>query len=256
MKTPPSEAAPPPTLIVTPTYNERENLPGLVAEVFQAVPEVDLLVVDDESPDGTAELCRELSRQWPRLRLLRRQGPRALGRAYVAGLQFGLDRGYSVIGTIDADLSHSPHHLPDLIRGIARGADVVIGSRYVPDGGTINWGLPRMLLSRVANRFSAFLLGLPARDVTSGYRLYRASLLRRIELGQIRSSGYSFLVELLYRAHRLGARVEETPIVFHDRRMGRSKLRSREIYVGALRLLGLRLSPPPGRGHHDIPPKG
>ncbi len=229
------------TLVVAPTYNERENVEALGQRLFRIAPEVDLVVVDDDSPDGTADLCRKLAGRWPRLFLLQREGPRALGKAYVAGLRYGLERGYSVIGTMDADLSHSPEYLPRLLAAIESGAEVAMGSRYVPDGGTINWGLGRMLLSRAANRFSALLLGIPARDVTSGFRLYRASVLQGIGLERIRSTGYSFLVELLYRAHLAGARLAEVPIVFHDRRMGRSKLRSREIYLGAWRLLGLRM---------------
>ena len=231
-------------LLVVPTYNERENLERLAESVFEAVEGVELLVVDDASPDGTAELCAELAGRFPRLRLLRRPGPRGLGRAYLAGFEYGLERGFDVIGTLDGDLSHSPDFLPGMLDALEAGADVVVGSRYVRDGGTLNWGLRRILLSWAANRFSAFLLRIPARDVTSGYRLYRAGVLRRLGLAQVRSTGYSFLVELLYRAHRLGAGIAERPIVFHDRRLGRSKLSSREIYLGAFRLLGLRLAPP------------
>lgn len=242
-----ADSAPAPhprVLLVTPTYNERENLEALAEGVFGAVEEAHLLVVDDASPDGTAEHCERLSRRFPRLSVLRREGRRALGAAYVAGFRYGLDHGYDVIGTMDGDLSHSPEHLPAMLGALLEGADVVVGSRYVPGGGTVHWGLRRILLSRLANRFSAFLLRVPARDVTSGFRLYRAGVLRRLGLDDVRSTGYSFLVELLYRAHRLGAVIRERPIVFHDRRRGRSKLRSREIYVGALRLLGLRLVPP------------
>jgi len=234
----------PRVLLVVPTYNERENVESLAEGVFEAVEGVELLVVDDASPDGTAELCEELAERFPRLRLLRRRGPRGLGRAYVAGFEYGLERSFDVVGTLDGDLSHSPGFLPAMLSALHGGADVVVGSRYVRDGGTINWGLRRTLLSWLANRFSAFLLRIPARDVTSGYRLYRADVLRRLGLAQVRSTGYSFLVELLYRAHRLGATIAERPIVFHDRRTGRSKLRSREIYLGAFRLLGLRLAPP------------
>lgn len=242
---PASEAAPAPrVLIVTPTYNERENLQALAEELFRASEEVALLVVDDGSPDGTADHCEGLRRRFPRLSLLRRRGRRALGGAYLAGFRYGLEHGYDVIGTMDGDLSHSPEHLPALLEAMEAGADVVVGSRYVRDGGTVNWGVRRILLSWLANRFSAFLLRIPAHDVTSGFRLYRAGVLRRIGLDDVRSTGYSFLVELLYRAHRLGATIEERPIVFHDRRRGKSKLRTREIYLGALRLLGLRLAPP------------
>lgn len=241
------EEAPAPrprVLLVTPTYNERENLEALAEGVFGAFEEACLLVVDDASPDGTSEHCERLQRRFPRLSLLRRKGRRGLGAAYLAGFRYGLEHGYDVIGTMDGDLSHAPDHLPAMLAAFAAGADVVVGSRYVPGGGTVNWGVRRRLLSWTANRFSAFLLRIPAHDVTSGFRLYRAEVLRRIGLGEVRSTGYSFLVELLYRAHRLGARIEERPIVFHDRRRGKSKLRSREIYFGALRLLGLRLVPP------------
>lgn len=242
---PAAEAAPAPrVLIVTPTYNERENLQALAEELFRGSEEVALLVVDDGSPDGTAEHCEGLKRRFPRLSLLRRPGRRALGGAYLAGFRYGLAHGYDVIGTMDGDLSHRPEHLPALLDALAAGADVVVGSRYVPGGGTVNWGFRRRFLSWAANRFSAFLLRIPAHDVTSGFRLYRAGVLRRIGLDDVRSTGYSFLVELLYRTHRLGASIDERPIVFHDRRNGKSKLRSREIYLGALRLLGLRLVPP------------
>ena len=232
--------------MVIPTYDERDNLARVVDELFAATPDLHALVVDDASPDGTAALCRDLMAERPGLRLLERRGPRALGRAYVAGLQYGLEHGYELVGTMDADLSHAPRYLPEMHRRLATGADVVIGSRYVPDGGTLNWGLRRMLLSRAANRFSSVLLGIPVRDVTSGYRLYRTALLRKVGLDAIKSTGYSFLVELLYRAHLAGGSLTEVPIVFHDRRLGRSKLRSREIYLGALRVLGLRLLPPRG----------
>jgi dolichol-phosphate mannosyltransferase len=230
-------------LIVTPTYNERENLEALAEGVFEATEGVRLLVVDDASPDGTADHCELLMRRFPRLALLRRDGRRALGAAYLAGFRYGLEQGYDVIGTMDGDLSHVPEHLPEMLDALEAGADVVVGSRYVPDGGTVNWGIRRILLSWLANRFSAFLLRIPAHDVTSGFRLYRADVLRRIGRDEIRSTGYSFLVELLYRAHRTGAEIAERPIVFRDRRLGRSKLRSREIYLGAFRLLGLRLAP-------------
>lgn len=233
-----------PTLIVVPTYNERENLPELVARLDAAVDDLDVLIVDDGSPDGTADTCRELARDRPRLHLLERQGPRGLGRAYRAGFRFGIEHGYRAIGTMDADLSHAPAYLPGMLAELDDGHEVVIGSRYIRDGGTINWRLRRVLLSYAANRFSSFLLRIPVHDVTSGYRLYAADLLARIDFDAVRSSGYSFLVELLFRAHRAGGRLAEVPIVFHDRTLGHSKLRSREIYIGMLRLLSLRLHPP------------
>lgn len=231
----------PGALLVVPTYNERANLQELVTRFFAAVPHCHLLIVDDESPDGTADLCSELQRDHPGLHLLRRTGARGLGRAYIAGLRYGLERRYEVIGTMDADLSHNPEHLKAMLP-LARVNDVVVGSRYIRDGGTINWRIRRIVLSWLANRFAAWLLRIPAHDMTSGYRLYRRQALEQIPLEEITSNGYSFLVELLYRLHRQGCTVAESPIIFYDRTMGESKLAPREIYVGAFRLIRLRLS--------------
>lgn len=228
-------------LLVAPTYNERDNLQELVTRVFTAAPDCHLLVVDDDSPDGTADLCGELQGRYPGLRLLRRTGARGLGRAYLAGLRYGLERRYAVIGTLDADLSHNPDHLKAMLP-LTLGHDVVVGSRYIRDGGTINWRIRRILLSWLANRFAAWLLRVPAHDMTSGYRLYRRRALERIPLDEITSNGYSFLVEMLYRLHRAGCTIAESPIVFYDRTLGESKLSPREIYVGAFRLIRLRLS--------------
>lgn len=229
-------------LLVIPTYNERDNLEELVERVFAAAPRCHLLVVDDASPDGTAELCVELQGRFPRLLLQRRTGSRGLGRAYVAGLTQGIEQGFELLGTMDADLSHDPDHLPAMLT-LALTHDVVIGSRYIRDGGTINWRIRRILLSWLANRFVAWLLRMPVHDATSGYRLYRAEVLATLGLRQITSTGYSFLVELLYRLNRQGSTIAESPIVFYDRTLGESKLATREIYVGAVRLLRLRLSP-------------
>ena len=226
-------------LVVVPTFNERGNLAELVGRFFAEAPGLDLLVVDDESPDGTAEICRQLQQRFPRLRLLERKGPRGLGRAYLAGIQLGLAEGYEVIGTMDGDLSHNPSYLPQMLAHSAE-TDVVIGSRYIKDGGTVNWRLRRILLSWLANLFAAKLLGVAAHDMTSGFRLYRAAALRRIDLESIRSSGYSFLVEMLQLLARAGATITEVPIVFTDRTMGDSKLGGREIYLGAFHLLRMR----------------
>ncbi len=227
-------------LMVAPTYNERANLEFLAGAFFGFASDAHLLIVDDRSPDGTAERCRELAAQYPRLHCLERSGPRGLGRAYLEGMQWGLERGFAVVGTMDADLSHHPRHLPSMIQALGR-ADVVVGSRYVRDGGTVNWRVRRILLSRTANAFAARLLNLPAHDVTSGFRLYRAEVMRRISFASITSNGYSFLAEMLYRLRRAGASIAEVPIMFHDRTLGVSKLAPREIYVGAYRLVRLRL---------------
>jgi dolichol-phosphate mannosyltransferase len=228
--------------MVVPTYNESANLPELAQRFFdekERNPGLELLIVDDRSPDGTGEVCRELQSRFAGLHLLERDGPRGLGRAYLAGLRWGLERGYDVVGTMDADLSHDPRHLPAMVARL-QDADVVIGSRYVRDGGTVNWRLRRIVLSWLANRFAAFLLGVPVHDMTSGYRLYRAAALRRIGLDGITSTGYSFLAELLFLLYRSGARLAESPILFVDRTLGKSKLGSREIYLGALHLMRMR----------------
>jgi dolichol-phosphate mannosyltransferase len=227
-------------LVIVPTYNEAENLERILGRLAASVPSAHALVVDDGSPDGTADLVRALSAELPRLHLLERRGERGLGRAYVAGLERGLAAGYDVLGTMDADLSHDPAYLPAMLAALAQ-ADVAVGSRYVAGGGTVHWGLYRRLLSRFANRFSARLLGLAARDLTSGFRLYRAAALAAVDLADITSTGYSFLVELLYRLQSAGARIAESPIVFVDRRRGRSKLSPLEIPRGAYHLIRLRL---------------
>lgn len=230
-----------PTLLIVPTYNESANIAELVTRFFASVENVHLIVVDDESPDRTADLCEQLQAQHPNLLVLRRTGERGLGRAYLAGITYGLEHGFRIIGTMDADMSHDPAYLPRMLR-LLDDADVVIGSRYIRDGGTINWRIRRIVLSWLANKYAAKLLGIRAHDLTSGYRLYRRWTLEKLHPETVKSTGYSFLVELLYRAHVLGARIAESPIIFYDRTMGASKLQSREIYRGALNLLSLRFS--------------
>jgi dolichol-phosphate mannosyltransferase len=229
------------TLVVIPTYNEAGNIAELVQRMFENLSGIHILVVDDRSPDQTAELVEKLTETYPNLRVLRRDGDRGLGHALTAGILYGLDNQFEIIGTMDGDLSHDPKYLPSML-GLLRDSDVVIGSRYVRDGGTVNWPIRRILLSWLANKFAAALLQIPAHDITSGFRLYRRSTLESIRTVQIKSSGYSFLCELLYRAYRRGARIGEYPIVFHDRTLGVSKLHRREIYLGAVNLLRLRFS--------------
>ena len=229
------------TLIIVPTYQESSNIAQLVPQFFASAGNAHLLVVDDDSPDGTAEVVETLMASYPNLGILRRQGERGLGRAYTAGIRQGLERGFQIIGTMDADLSHNPAYLPHMLALFTK-ADVVVGSRYVPDGGTVNWAIGRILLSWLANKFAALLLQIPAHDITSGYRLYRRNVLEWMRTEEVRSTGYSFLAEVLYRVHRGGARIVEYPIIFHDRILGVSKLHRREIYLGALHLLRLRFS--------------
>jgi dolichol-phosphate mannosyltransferase len=226
-------------LVIVPTYNERDNIGTLLTQVFAAVPEAEVLVVDDGSPDGTADHARSLAGEHRRVEVMVRD-ERGLGTAYLAGFRHGISHGFDVIVTMDADLSHDPKYLPDMLATLAD-SDVVIGSRYIRDGGTINWRIRRILLSWLANRFARAVLGLPGCDLTSGYRVYRRDVLTKLNLDRIRSNGYSFLVEVLYLLQRAGARVAERPIVFFDRRLGTSKISRAEIWRGALTLLRLRL---------------
>ena len=229
------------TLMIVPTYKESSNIAQLVPQFFAHAGSAHLLVVDDDSPDGTADMVQTLMATYPNLGVLRRRGERGLGRAYTAGIRHGLENGFQIIGTMDADLSHNPAYLPHMI-ALLKTCDVVIGSRYIPDGGTVNWTIRRILLSWLANKFAALLLQIPAHDITSGYRLYRRNALEWMRTDEVRSTGYSFLAEVLYRAHLGGARIAEYPIIFHDRVLGLSKLHRREIYLGALNLLRLRFS--------------
>ncbi len=217
------------TIVVLPTYDERENIPAMLAAVRHVLPAADVLVVDDSSPDGTAAVVEEAAADLGQIKLLRRPGKQGLGSAYREGFALALDEGYDVVVTMDVDFSHDPAVLPDLLALIAAGADAVIGSRYVPGGGTLDWPLHRRLLSRWGNRYTALVLDLQVRDCTSGYRAYRAAALRRIEPSTTTAEGYAFLTELVRRLVRAGFRVTETPIVFADRRLGRSKMSGRII---------------------------
>lgn len=211
------------TLIIIPTYNERENVPRLVEQILAAVPSAHLLLVDDNSPDGTADLAEQLFGDNPNFFVLRRTGLRGLGRSYVDGFLQGVAAGYPRMVQMDADLSHNPQFLPDLIR-VARAADVVIGSRYCAGGGVRDWPLRRRLLSRFANMYVRAIIGFTVHDSTSGFRCYTRRALEKMQLEQIVSNGYAFQVEMTQRAHRAGLRIVETPIVFVDREQGKSKI--------------------------------
>ena len=229
-------------LIILPTYNEAENVLQVSKEGLAQDPSLDVLVVDDNSPDGTAHLVESSITQEPRLHLLRREGKLGLGSAYLAGFRYGLDRGYDRMLTMDCDLSHNPNDLPRLLAAAAD-SDLVIGSRYVPGGGISNWPLHRRLLSRFANLYTRVLLRLPVRDCTSGYRCYSRRVLEAIDTFTIQSSGYSFLEEMVWRVHRAGFRIREVPIVFEDRRAGSSKIGRAEIYHAAWHVLVTAFKP-------------
>jgi glycosyltransferase involved in cell wall biosynthesis len=220
-------------LVVVPTLNEAANLPELTRRVFAAVPGAHLLIVDDRSPDGTGQLAEALAADDPRLRVLHRDGPRGLGRAYLAGFGWALDRGYGVVVEMDADLSHDPAALPGLI-GALSAADLAVGARYGPGGGGVaDWPLHRRLLSRGANALARHLAGVPLSDATSGFRAYRREALLALDLPEVRSNGYAFQVELAARAARAGLRLVEVPICFVDRARGDSKLRGADVIEGA-----------------------
>ena len=213
----------PSALVVAPTYNERENLPLLVAGLMQH-PNVRLLVVDDDSPDGTGNLAEELARRHQgRISVMHRTANRGLGRSYVDGMKLAIREPVDVICQMDADLSHDPAQLPRLIEGTSRG-DIVIGSRYIPGGQIVNWPTRRLLLSRFANIYVRTVTRLDAHDCTSGFRCWRREALAAMPLDRFISDGYSYLVEMLFAASRLGLKVVEVPITFVERRLGESKL--------------------------------
>ena len=214
-------------LVIVPTYNERENVEILVPAVRATIPFADVLVVDDDSPDGTGDVAARLADRLGQIDVIHRPGKQGLGSAYRAGFEYGLDRGYDVVVSMDVDLSHDPEVLPELLRLIDAGADAVIGSRYVPGGATADWPWHRRVLSRWGNRYTSFVLQLQVRDCTSGYRAYRAAALKEIDPGTTTAEGYAFLTELVRRLVRADLRVMETPIVFRDRRYGTSKMSGR-----------------------------
>jgi dolichol-phosphate mannosyltransferase len=223
-------------LVCIPTYNERDNLEGIVEAVLAADPRTEVLVVDDSSPDGTGDLADTLAARNGRVHVLHRPRKEGLGRAYLAAFAWALERPYAYVLEMDADWSHPPRYLPALLDRAEAGTDLVLGSRYVAGGGTVNWGLMRRLVSRGGSLYARTLLGLPVRDLTGGFKCFRRQVLEAIDLSAVHSTGYAFQIELTYRAVRKGFRVEEIPIVFEDRRVGQSKM-SRRIVLEALTMV-------------------
>jgi dolichol-phosphate mannosyltransferase len=221
------------SLIVIPTYNERDNVEDIARRFLVALPGTDLLFVDDNSPDGTGALLDEMAGLEPRIHVMHRAGKLGLGTAYVEGFTWGLARTYDYLFEMDADGSHDPKYLPQMLALAEDGADGVIGSRYVPGGGTVNWGLGRKIISRGGGLYARTILGVEIQDLTAGFMCWRRATLEAIDLPSITSNGYSFQIEMKYRAIRRGFRLVETPIVFVDRRVGQSKM-SRAIVVEAL----------------------
>jgi dolichol-phosphate mannosyltransferase len=224
------------TLVVLPTYEEADNIAEVLGRLRAAVPEADVLVVDDGSPDGTADVAKAVSHEIGGVDVLVRPGKAGLGSAYLAGFSEGIARGYEVLVEMDSDLSHDPGALPSLLAALEEGADLAIGSRYIPGGSIPRWSVGRRALSRWGNRYAAFMLRLAVHDATSGFRAYRATAVAAIDLDRVRADGYGFQIEMAHLVARAGGRVVERPIEFVDRVRGTSKMSSR-IVVEALALV-------------------
>ena len=238
-------------LVVVPTFNEAGNIIRLIDEVLAQSPVFDILVVDDNSPDGTGTLVAELAADNPRIHLLQREGKLGLGTAYIAGFAYGLKAGYAYLAQMDADFSHQPCYLPRLLNLVQYEADVAIGSRNIKGGRVENWSLLRKFVSRGGSFYARLILGLPIRDCTGGFKCFRAAALRQIDLSSIRSNGYAFQVEMNYRCHQANLAIKETPIVFPDREVGQSKMSSQIVKEAAWMVLKLRFTSTPA--HKSAP---
>jgi dolichol-phosphate mannosyltransferase len=236
-------------LIVIPTYNEIQNLRGLVDSVFKVVDTkahlydvslVNVLVVDDNSPDGTGKLADELAKAEPRIQVLHRQEKNGLGKAYVAGFAWGLDHGFDAICEMDADFSHNPTYLPEFWR-LLKTHDVVVGSRYVDGGGVRNWGLGRKVISRGGSIYARTILGMEMNDMTGGYNAWRRKVLEDVDISALRSEGYAFQIELKWRAWKKGFKLVEFPILFEDRFAGKSKMSKRIVVEAMMRVASMRI---------------
>jgi dolichol-phosphate mannosyltransferase len=229
------------TLIIIPTYNEAGNLCPLLKEIFVRAPESDILIVDDNSTDGTGELANQIHTENPQVNVIHRPGKLGLGTAYLAGFKYAIAHNYDAAFEMDADFSHDPRYLPDFLKAIKH-ADLVIGSRYVPGGGTPDWSPVRRLISSGGNILARFLLGIPIHDCTAGFRCYRCEVLRSIDLDTIQSRGYGFQVELVYRVMKQGFKIVETPIIFVDRCVGKSKMSHKIVIEAFTYILRTRFS--------------
>lgn len=223
------------TIVVIPTYNERDNIENIVEEVLKVDSNINALVVDDNSPDGTADAVKKMQRNNERVHLIVRAGKMGLGTAYCDGFAYALDRGFEAIMEMDADFSHDPNEIPNFLEALKTN-DLVIGSRYVNGVNVVNWPLSRLILSYGANIYTQIITGMPIKDATGGFKCFRADALRKIDLKSIRSNGYGFQIEMNYRMRKLGARIKEIPIVFIDRRSGVSKM-SKKIILEAVFLV-------------------
>jgi dolichol-phosphate mannosyltransferase len=227
-------------LVIVPTYNERDNVTRLVPLILQQDPRLDVLIIDDASPDGTGEVADRVAAGEPRLHVLHREGKLGLGTAYLAGFRWGLDRDYDAFFEMDADFSHDPAHIPQFLAAL-RDYDVVLGSRYLHGRVTVvNWPIPRLLLSYAANLYARVVTGLPITDATGGFKCFRRQVLESIDLDRVGSEGYSFQIEMSLRAWRRGFSLGEIPIVFSDRDVGESKMSKRIVWEAVWRVWALR----------------
>jgi dolichol-phosphate mannosyltransferase len=233
-------------VVLIPTYNERENLPSIVGEVLRTAP-VDILVIDDDSPDGTGAVADGLAEQDGRVKVLHRAKKEGLGKAYIAGFKWALERPYRFIMEMDADFSHQPRYIPEFLAAM-RDHDLALGSRYIRGGGTHNWGLVRKIVSRGGSLYARTILnaGLPpydvnVRDLTGGFKCFRRQVLEAINLDDVQSSGYAFQIEMTYRAIKKGFRVKEIPIIFYEREAGRSKMSSKIVVEAMMRVPEIKL---------------
>ena len=220
------------TLIIIPTYNEIDNLQRLTSQVLSVLPKTHILIIDDNSPDGTGELAERLSYKDGRIKVIKRSAKLGLGSAYIQGFKYALANNYDFIFEMDGDFSHQPVYLPNFLE-YASGYDLILGSRYIKGGGIINWGIGRKLLSWTANLYARTILGLPYRDITGGFKCYSRQAVKNLSLDSIISEGYVFQIETTYRAHRKGYAIKEIPIIFKERRKGKSKI-SRRICLEAI----------------------
>jgi dolichol-phosphate mannosyltransferase len=227
-------------LVIIPTYNERENLVPLMKQIFAEGLQLEVLIIDDHSPDGTGAVADELAAADPRVHVMHRAGKMGLGSAYVAGFRYALERDYEAVFEMDADFSHNPDSLPEFLRELEN-ADLVVGSRYLHGVTVVNWPLKRLVLSYGANVYSRIITGIPIKDLTGGYKCFRRQVLEALDLSRVKSDGYGFQIEINYKAWRKGFRIREIPIMFVDRRAGESKMNRRIVWEAAWMVWRLRI---------------
>ncbi|KPL00441.1 MAG: dolichyl-phosphate beta-D-mannosyltransferase [candidate division Zixibacteria bacterium SM23_73_3] len=228
------------TLVIIPTYNERENIERIIPMVLEKDPSIHVLIVDDGSPDGTGQMADAMSKRDDRIRVIHRQNKSGLGTAYITGFKFALQENYDLIFEMDCDFSHDPKYIPDFLETI-RDVDLVLGSRYIRGVNVINWPMSRLLLSYYANVYSRIITGLPVKDATGGFKCFRREVLEKIDLDKVKSNGYSFQIEMSFRAWKRGFKIKEIPIVFEDRKVGQSKMSKKIVREAVWMVWRLRL---------------